>query len=177
MNHDTGASIGKIIRDARLKKGYTQKEIADRLGVTDKAVSKWECGRSFPDITMIASISRELDVSVSQLVGTANDCKEEAAVMQQLEKKIRTRITISAIVFAVFIIRLLLQRTGRSIYFLLLDGLISIVLYLVFLAVGVACCISSIILFQKRRAYESNRGVTPEPMFLSRRTELHIKGH
>ena len=69
--------IGRLIRDARVHKGYTQKELAERLGVSDKAVSKWECGRSFPDITLIESISHELELRVDQLVGVADSSKEE----------------------------------------------------------------------------------------------------
>ncbi|CBK73146.1 Predicted transcription factor, homolog of eukaryotic MBF1 [Butyrivibrio fibrisolvens 16/4] len=96
MNNE---KIGKLIKNARLSKGYTQKEIANKLGVTDKAVSKWECGKSFPDITMIESISRELGISVNQLVGVADNSKEEAVMLEKNEKKIKIRIMISIIIF------------------------------------------------------------------------------
>lgn len=60
----TGSFIAKL----RCKLGLTQKELADKIGVTDKAVSKWECGRGFPDIGILEILSKELGVSVTELI-------------------------------------------------------------------------------------------------------------
>lgn len=56
------------IKEARNAKGYTQKELASRLQVTDKAVSKWERALSFPDIELLAPISKELDIPLVELL-------------------------------------------------------------------------------------------------------------
>ena len=45
--------MGALIADARKAKGMTQRELAQRLHVTDKAVSKWETGKGFPDMKLI----------------------------------------------------------------------------------------------------------------------------
>ena len=45
--------IGKFIAEVRKKKNMTQQELADRLGITDRAVSNWENGRRLPDLSMI----------------------------------------------------------------------------------------------------------------------------
>ena len=60
----TGATI-KNIREA---KGMTQSDLAEILGVTAKAVSKWETGKGFPDISLLESLSAALDTSVIELL-------------------------------------------------------------------------------------------------------------
>lgn len=59
---------GIVIKQLREKKKLTQHELADKLNVTDKAVSKWETGKSYPDITLLESLAKSLDVSVSELL-------------------------------------------------------------------------------------------------------------
>ena len=61
--------IGLFIRDRRLALGLTQQQLADKLGITDKAVSKWERGISYPDITLLRRLADALAVSVSELLG------------------------------------------------------------------------------------------------------------
>ena len=51
---------GELIKDARQKKGYTQEDLGDILGVTNKAISRWERGESFPDVALIESIAQAL---------------------------------------------------------------------------------------------------------------------
>ena len=63
--------IGAFIAAGRKEKGYTQGALASLLGVTDKAVSRWETGRGLPDITMLPCLSTALDVSVSELLAGA----------------------------------------------------------------------------------------------------------
>ena len=60
--------IGKFIAELRKEKGITQKELGDKLFVTDKAVSKWERGVSFPDITILEKLAKELDVDISEIL-------------------------------------------------------------------------------------------------------------
>lgn len=58
---------GEFIAAQRKEKNYTQAELAQRLGITDKSVSKWECGRCMPDTSVIQPLCKALDVSVSEL--------------------------------------------------------------------------------------------------------------
>ena len=60
--------FGAFLAQMRKEKGLTQKELADRLHVTDKAVSKWETGKGFPDVKMMEPLAEELDVSLVELL-------------------------------------------------------------------------------------------------------------
>lgn len=60
--------FGKFISSLRKEKCLTQKELADKLGVTDKAVSCWENGKNYPDIEIFESLGNELGVSISELI-------------------------------------------------------------------------------------------------------------
>lgn len=59
---------GKIIYEARIKKGMTQKELADAIAVTDKAVCKWEKGHGCPDITLLSQLSRVLEIDIQSIL-------------------------------------------------------------------------------------------------------------
>ncbi len=61
-------SIGETIASLRKKKGMTQNELAEKMNVTDKAVSKWERDLSCPDINTISKLADILDVSVEELL-------------------------------------------------------------------------------------------------------------
>ena len=60
--------FGRFIRDLRKKANMTQKELGEKLNVTDKAVSKWERDLSCPDINTISKLADVLDVSVEELL-------------------------------------------------------------------------------------------------------------
>ena len=59
---------GSIIKKLREEKKMTQAALAEKIGVSDKTVSKWETGRGYPDITLIETISEALGVSVIELL-------------------------------------------------------------------------------------------------------------
>lgn len=61
-------TMGEIISTLRKEKGMTQKDIADLLGITDKAVSKWERDIAFPDTATIPKLAEILGVSVEDLM-------------------------------------------------------------------------------------------------------------
>lgn len=60
--------IGKFIAQMRKEKGLTQQELADLVGVTNKAVSKWECGNGLPEMENISILCEKLGVSVNELL-------------------------------------------------------------------------------------------------------------
>ena len=60
--------FGAFIAQLRKEKNLTQKELADRLNVTDKAVSKWETGKGFPDVKLMEPLAQELGVSLVELL-------------------------------------------------------------------------------------------------------------
>ena len=61
-------NIGNVIKKYRKELGYTQEEMANRLGVTTPAVNKWENGNSNPDIELLAPIARILHISLDTLL-------------------------------------------------------------------------------------------------------------
>ena len=61
-------NIGNVIKKYRKELGYTQEEMAKRLGVTTPAVNKWENGNSNPDIELLAPIARLLHISLDTLL-------------------------------------------------------------------------------------------------------------
>lgn len=64
----TNYVTGSTIRRLREVKGYTQKQLANLLSVSDKTISKWESGRGLPDISLIEPLSRSLNVSVAEML-------------------------------------------------------------------------------------------------------------
>lgn len=60
--------FGNAIAQLRKAKGLTQKDLADRLGVSDKAVSRWETGRNYPDIETLQRLAQVLEVSLEELL-------------------------------------------------------------------------------------------------------------
>lgn len=68
-------TLGTIIAELRKQHGMTQLELAEKMGVTDKAVSKWERDLSYPDINSLPNLAEILGVSVEALM----QIKKEAA--------------------------------------------------------------------------------------------------
>ena len=57
-------SFGKYIAEKRKQLGMTQMQLAEKIHVTDKAVSKWERGLSYPDVTLLEPLAEALSVSI-----------------------------------------------------------------------------------------------------------------
>lgn len=60
--------IGKFILKLRKEKNMTQKELANKIGVTDRAISKWENGRGLPDLSLMKPLCDELGISINELI-------------------------------------------------------------------------------------------------------------
>lgn len=76
MNKQT---LGNMIAVLRKEKGMTQLELAEKMGVTDKAVSKWERNLSFPDVSSIPKLAEIFGVSVDELMQVKADTKEDSS--------------------------------------------------------------------------------------------------
>lgn len=64
----TTKTTGEIISSIRHEKGLTQKELAEQLNVTDKAVSKWERDIALPDINTLPELAEILDITIEELI-------------------------------------------------------------------------------------------------------------
>lgn len=78
------AKIGNLIRTLRIQQGLTQLQLAERVGVSDRAISKWENGRGAPDVTLLRALSEALHVNIEVLL--AGELREEDAVGGNMKK-------------------------------------------------------------------------------------------
>ena len=86
------AKMGELIRNARKERGLTQKDVAEKLGITDRAVSKWERGICAPDIAYIEELAQMLDLTVAELIAGERAEHPPAA---EVESAIKETITYS----------------------------------------------------------------------------------
>jgi len=82
--------IGKFISEARRKKNITQKEIAEKLGVTDKTVSRWENGHYLPDISLWKELCEILDISVLDLMNGEKKERNKEELEESIFNTIKT---------------------------------------------------------------------------------------
>lgn len=59
---------GAMIKELRERNNLTQLQLAERIGVSDKTVSKWETGKGYPDISLLEPIAKEFSISVAELI-------------------------------------------------------------------------------------------------------------
>ena len=79
--------IGRFIAERRKEKKLTQAQLAEKLGITDRAVSKWETGRSLPDASIMLELCRELGITVNDLL-----CGEVVSMTNYDEKAEKTML-------------------------------------------------------------------------------------
>ena len=60
--------IGKFIAECRKEKSFTQAALAEQLGITDRAVSKWERGKNMPDLSIMPDLCELLGISINELL-------------------------------------------------------------------------------------------------------------
>ncbi len=83
--------LGNFIGDERKALGLTQKDLAVRLHVTDKAVSKWERGLSYPDVTLLEPLAAALDLGVEELMA----CRRQAVREEKEDESMKNLLAIS----------------------------------------------------------------------------------
>jgi transcriptional regulator with XRE-family HTH domain len=84
---------GEFIAEKRKQKGWTQRDISEMLCVTDRAVSKWECGKGLPDVALLPQLCELLGVSISELLNgreaaaESNQSTNERTIMELLKER------------------------------------------------------------------------------------------
>ena len=121
-------SIGETIASLRKKKGMTQNELAEKMNVTDKAVSKWERDLSCPDINTISKLADILDVSVEELLKAKKKDNSNTKFKDLLN--LIFRAVALAMGIAVVILNILNQIDVKSSIIMLGIGIVSIAIYL-----------------------------------------------
>ena len=118
--------FGQFIASIRKEKGWTQMELAHKLNITDKAVSKWERGIGFPDLKMIEPLAQVLDISINEIMHA-----------EKQTKKIQNTIMFKNIIYGLLLFSItifafwnIVNYDGKWYHFLIL--LFSILPYLFF---------------------------------------------
>lgn len=115
--------FGKFISKLRKEKGLTQIELAEKINVSDKAISRWENGKNYPDIEILENLGKELGVSISELIAckkiettkeaeleTAKVYVKEVNKTRNLKNKVRTLF----VIFLIFVVVLFLPTSFKS---------------------------------------------------------------
>ena len=119
-------TFGEMISSLRKSNGMTQLELADKMGVTDKAVSKWERDLSCPDINSIPKLAEIFGISVDELIQIKTESKEN------VEKK-----DITNVIF--LILRCIALAMGVAVAVLSIMNKIGIKSAIGMLGIGLAC--------------------------------------
>lgn len=117
--------IGKFIADCRKEKKLTQSQLAEKLNITDRAISKWETGRGMPDPSIMLNLCDELGINVNELLTGEKikeiDYKEKANenIVSMIEivdksKKISRKIILMLIAIIVIILMYIIAKIGYN---------------------------------------------------------------
>ena len=99
--------IGKFIADERKKKKLTQTELASIIGVSNKTVSKWECGNAIPDYGVFDNLCKEFKISVNELLNGERNVNDEKVIgeyMKLKEKQNRNKIIVISVISILIIL-------------------------------------------------------------------------
>jgi len=136
-------NIGKVISTRRNELGITQEQLADYVGVSVRTVSRWETGKSLPDMYYLLPLSKVLDMSVQNLIedqdaDNANKSSEESLIQYSMknrgEKMKKMLLGIFLLVLAVIVILFPLYNPSLSYG---LDIQILIIFFILVLAIGI----------------------------------------
>ena len=114
--------IGKFIFSRRNKLKLTQQELANKIGVTDKAVSKWERGKGMPDYSLFIPLCDALGITVNELLAGERNTKDDeiiARYMKEKDKKNKVKIVsvviVSVLIFIVMILGIFFKNNHKNI--------------------------------------------------------------
>lgn len=111
--------IGNFIKNLRKKNNLTQKQFADKLGVTYQAVSKWETGKSIPDIILLKEISKIFSVNINELLEgeKKEECPKTITLLSSVTKKYLLLIGCVLLVILLLILGIFRSNQNNDFYF------------------------------------------------------------
>ena len=118
-------NIGNYLKEGRIKKNLTQQELADKLGVTDRAISNWENDKRLPDYTLIYSLCNELDINIDDLF-----LCDDKLIEKYYKEKVNKVVLMLNTALLVLAIAIILNR--HFMYYILLGIMLLIYLYLLY---------------------------------------------
>ena len=97
-------SIGSIISERRKELGLTQKQLAEKLNITDRTVSRWECEVNLPDVEMLKSISKVMEVPITYFYeDSPKKTFENSDILYKQKARIFNRATVISIAVLVLV--------------------------------------------------------------------------
>ena len=96
--------ISNLIKNKRKEKGLTQEELAEKINVTEKAISRWETGRGTPDISLLIPLSKTLGISVGELLNGKEDKGEEKNIKDIIKYIDETNKKRNKIIIPIYIV-------------------------------------------------------------------------
>lgn len=135
--------IGKFISELRKEKKLTQEQLAEKIGVTQKSVSRWETGKNMPDLSILQPLSAELGVTVSELLegvkSESNEKSADEAIYQIIDYSLKSKAKrvfnhkevnfITAVIAALIIVLLIMGAfINMQTIPLVILGLLSVIL-------------------------------------------------
>lgn len=115
--------IGKFIAEKRKEQGLTQLQLAERLGITDRAVSKWETGKSLPDASIMLALCAILKITVNDLLNG------EVVTMENYDKNVEKTL--------LEMVKQKEQADRRLLKMEIVIGVVSVLFMLAMIAVGI----------------------------------------
>lgn len=134
--------IGKFIAERRKNQGMTQKQLAEKMNVSDKAVSKWETGRSMPDNSILFDLCSILDINVNELLsgeklsddnyhGKAEE--NMMTLMKEKQKNEQLNGKVGLALGIIFVIGIAWMSAGSIVWFLDTPSLLLLIGFMVLL--------------------------------------------
>lgn len=155
----TTEQFGKFIAEQRKAKGYTQKELAEKLSVTDKAISRWENGHGYPDIVLLEPLAEELEITIAELMHSklkdhADPIPEKAdeAISNAIDITISNRKLERKTTILIYIVSIVLLIGISFFSHIPVYGTISLVVMGIYAAAGVGLLIRTFTIRKKNAA-------------------------
>ena len=172
--------IGRFIAECRKKANLTQMQLADKLGITDKAISKWERGVSLPDTSIMLELCNILSISVNELlcgekIDMDNTQKNEQLLLNMAKEMEQKNKTIWTSMWAIMIVSLTALIAGLFIAaFLIPEGIWQLVTILVICVVFLIPCFYALKLEVSVGAYKcKNCGHEIVPTYMQALNAMH----
>jgi transcriptional regulator with XRE-family HTH domain len=122
--HMDQIKVGAFLKDLRKEKGITQEQLAEKLGVSGRTISRWETGKNMPDISLLVEIAEFFDVSIPEIIkgerkseNMKNETKEVAETMSdyakaEKEQLIKSFRNMSIIGLVALLVYMVMRETG-----------------------------------------------------------------
>ena len=174
--------IGRFIAECRKLKGITQMQLAEKLAITDRAVSKWENGKSMPDAALMLELCDILSISVNELLSGEkidmenNNQKNEQLLLDMAKELEQKNKTIWSTIWAIMIVSMIALIAGLFIAaYLIPEGVWQLVAILGICIVFLVPCFYALKLEVSVGAYKcKNCGHEIVPTYMQALNAMHM---